>query len=540
MNSGEQRRLLAERLPFTRQTLMYGCAAVVAGTIWLWPHLLQIRHVPDRGDPVFSAWRLARFAHQLANDPLRLLDGNIFHPLPLTLTYSDATILQGFLGAPLIWAGVDPLIASNLLFLLAFPACAAAFFYLGWRITGDPRCGVIAGVLGAWYPFHGEHYSHLELQWFMFVPLAVVAALRVIVAPGFRTGAFLGVAVGCQWLASMYFGLMLATFMIPFAVVAMAWWRIRPTWRHASAMAAAVVIASAAVVPTAMPYLKTRAARGDRSPNEVAHWSAIPADYLATHRRLATYHWRDRSSNRTERELFPGVTPIALAAVGGVVAPGAVGAASIAAGGLAFDGSLGTNGVSFPSLYSYVPPFRGIRVPARFALLVGCALIILATLGVRELFARLQPSRATIACVALSVLILIDLRLSAPLVAYWPEAPAVYAEVSDDMVLAEFPRGPEIDYMYFSTRHWARLVGGYSGFMPADPELDVAFSTFPATSAVDALRARGVTHLTYNCFFERSPQRCQAHMLTLDANPGLMLVSRATWQTAEVRLYRLR
>ena len=77
---------------------------------------------------------------------------------------------------------------SNALLLLAFPACGLAFFYAAWRLTGEPDAALIAGLIGAEYPFHAEHYSHLELQWVMFTPLAIVAALRMLADPRAATG----------------------------------------------------------------------------------------------------------------------------------------------------------------------------------------------------------------------------------------------------------------------------------------------------------------------------------------------------------------
>ena len=56
----------------------------------------QARHllsVPDRGDPVFSIWRLAWVRHQLVADPRHVFDANIFYPLRATLTYSDAILV---------------------------------------------------------------------------------------------------------------------------------------------------------------------------------------------------------------------------------------------------------------------------------------------------------------------------------------------------------------------------------------------------------------------------------------------------------------
>jgi hypothetical protein len=218
-------RLAAERARFAqpppapRALKFYAAAVVLASLVWLEPHVMHPRRVPDPGDPVFSAWRLAVLAHQLAHDPRHLFDANIFYPARGTLTYSDATFLEGLVGAPLILARADPLLVANVLFLIAFPLCGLAFFYVSWRLTSDVRASFVAGILGALFPFHTEHYSHLELQYLCFVPLAILAMLRMLAAPGWRTGLAFGAAVAGQWLACMYFGVMLMTLLVPFAAV---------------------------------------------------------------------------------------------------------------------------------------------------------------------------------------------------------------------------------------------------------------------------------------------------------------------------------
>ena len=98
------------------------------------------------------------------------------------------------------------------------------------------------------------------------------------------------------------------------------------------------------------------------------------------------------------------------------------------------------------------------------------------------------------------------------------------------MVLAEFPRADhDIDYMYFSTRHWAHLIGGYSGFIPMNPAVLDAFQHFPEAGALARLRASGATHVTYNCAFEPRPWRCDSALEALDANPTLELVASERW-----------
>jgi hypothetical protein len=320
---------------------------VCLSLVWIVPHLLHLRQVPDRGDPIFSAWRLARFAHQLATDPAHLFDGNIFYPRPWTLAYSDATVLQGLIAAPFIRAGVDPLLVSNTLFLAAFPLCALAFFYSSWRLTRNEIAATIAGLLGAWYPFHADHYSHLELQWFMFCPLAFVLTLETTARPTRRSASRLGAVVALQCLASMYVGLMLITVLVPVAVLSL----VRLPRPSIQPLLSAMATIAMVILPVALflwvPYSRARASHGERAMTEIGEGSAAPGDYLKTTHRLATYRWHSRAANRPERALFPGVTPVLFGAVGLLAIPSG-GTLPLAAGAVtAFDLSLGLHGPGY-------------------------------------------------------------------------------------------------------------------------------------------------------------------------------------------------
>ena len=525
----------------TRAVWLHAAAALLGSLVWIVPHLLHPRMVPDPGDPLFSAWRIARLAHQLTTDPGHLFDGNQFYPLPLTLTYSDPTFLQGLLGAPFVLAGLDPLVVANGLTLLAFPACGLAFFYAAWRLTGDPRAALVASMIGAWYPFHAEHYPHLELHWVMFVPLAIVAALRLLAAPRWSTGLALGAAVAAQWLASMYVGVMLVSFLAPFMLVAGLGWRVRPSRQLATALLTAAAIVLPAVIGLSLPYLKSRDVRGERGPQEVSDGSARPMDYGDAHIRLVTYQWQSAKDHRRERELFPGTATLALAGLGMVPPLTAGGIATIVAGALTFDWSLGLKGLTYDDLYKRSVAHRGMRVPARFSVVVGAALALLGAFGAaRVLRLGRTPAVRGGLCAALTLAVLFDLRMDPRLATYHATIPSIYDRVTPDMILAEFPRDHDVEFMYFSTRHWARLLGGYSGFIPFDRDLEQSFGAFPAAESIERLHRRGATHLTYNCALEESSQRCAAVFEFLDGSTALELVARERWERAEVRLYRLK
>jgi hypothetical protein len=525
----------------TREMWLYAAATLLGSLVWVLPHVLHPRMVPDAGDPLFSAWRIARLAHQLVTDPRHLFDGNIFYPLPLTLTYSDSTILEGLLGTPFVLAGVDPLLVANALTLLAFPACGLAFFYAVWRLTGEPDAAFLASLVGAWYPFHAEHYSHLELQWVMFAPLAIVAGLRMLADPRVATGLRFGAAVAAQWLASMYLGVMLLSFLAPFLAVMALAWRVRPSRQVLVACAAAAAIVLPAFAGLGLPYVKSRATRGERATSEVSDGSAAPADYGKAHIRMVTYQWRGGRGHRTERELFPGTSTIALAATGMIPPFSGAAIATIVAGALTFDWSLGLKGLTYDDLFKRSSVFRGMRVPARFSVIVGAALALLAGYGAQRILrlARTPAVRAFL-CSAIALVVLFDLRMDPRLRAYRSTIPSIYSRVTPDMVLVELPVEHQVDYMYFSTRHWARLLGGYSGYPGYSVTLMDGWKAFPSAAALEHFRRAGATHLTYNCALEDRQNRCAVVFEFLEGSSALELVASERWERAEVRLYRFR
>ena len=535
-----ERARLAGPAPWSRRVSLCALTAGVGSLVWITPHLLHPRWVPDAGDPLFSAWRIARIAHQLVHDPRHLFDGNIFYPLPYTLTLSDATLLQALLGTPFVLAGADPLIVANALTMIAFPLCGLAFFYAGWRLTGDPYAGIVAGLLGAWYPFHAEHYSHLELHWVMFAPLAVVTGMRMLADPRPSTGVRFGAAVALQWLASMYLGVMLITFLAPFLLIVALGWRVGPSRRTLTALAAAIGTALPAFAGLGIPFVLAKGIRGERQRQEVQDGSALPTDYGHAHIREVSYRWQGGRGHRVERELFPGTSTLVLAAAGAVPPLSTATTAALVAGSLAFDWSLGLNGLTYDELYNLSTVYRGMRVMARFSVIVGVALVLLGAAGSARLLRRVPGRARPYLCAALALLVLFDLRMD-PRIGPIPNGiPPIYSRVTPDMVLVELPVDPQISYMYFSTFHWAHLLGGYSGFPKYGYDLMEGWKAWPSAASLDFFRKAGATHLTYNCGMEERPWRCQTAFETLDNAPGLELLASGMWLGKEARLYRFK
>jgi len=166
-------------------------------------------------------------------------------------------------------------------------------------------------------------------------------------------------------------------------------------------------------------------------------------------------------------------------------------------------------------LYSYVPGFDGLRVPARYGMLVMLFLAILAGLGAAAIERRWR--RGGIVALVLGLCVLVEAGAAPILVnGMGPEAdyvtpPAQMSQIPPvfpfiktlprDSVIAEFPFGQwtfELRYMYYSTRHWRPLINGYSGNFPLSYQLMAEALRRPTQNperAWQALAGSGATHV---------------------------------------------
>jgi hypothetical protein len=138
-------------------------------------------------------------------------------------------------------------------------------------------------------------------------------------------------------------------------------------------------------------------------------------------------------------------------------------------------------------LFAYVPGFNGVRVPARYLMVVACFLAVLVGLGAAEILARVRARSALALLAVASVVMLVEgsvvpLPTNAPLAVHgYAPTPRVlgterdmsplYQHVRDapGSVLIEFPFGePAYDILatYYAGYHRRPLVNGYSGFFP--------------------------------------------------------------------------
>jgi hypothetical protein len=442
---------------------------------------------------------------------------------------------------------VTPIVVYNLTFLAGFALSGAAMFLLVRALTQQTGAALLAGFIFAFLPYRFMHYAHLELQMAFCMPLCLLAVHRTIAGGRLIDGLLSGLFLALQCLSSWYYGIFLATFLAPLTAVLMLGRRAADASRSLRALAAGAVLAAVLVVPMALPYLSARRAVGERPLEEIQFYSATPLNYLAAHPRNTMLGGVTSDWGGQERELFMGIA-VPLIALAGLWPPLSVARIAYALGFVfAFDLSLGFNGLLYPWFHEYLLPYRGLRVPARMAMVVGLGLAVLAGYGAARIQRALtRRGAARIGFLLLGASVFVEYRSTLPLKQIPTRPPPIYDALPSDQknVLLELPLlQPDIalepTYMYFSTFYWHELVNGYSGFKP--PSYSVLLEKlqwFPDEESMEELRRRGTTHVViHERYYVAGEYTIVA--ARLDSSPNLERVASVRWRNRESRLYRL-
>jgi len=281
--------------------------------------------------------------------------------------------------------------------------------------------------------------------------------------------------------------------------------RTRRRWERA--LAAATVLAWAVTVATLFGW----SLRAHAGPLEIRMTSLPRALASSTALLVAQLALRPAFRDRARRWLLSPIGILSLLTVFAFVM--SLGPAVTAAGRVTAGWSL------YALFYRLVPGFDGLRVPARNGMIVAFGLAALGGYGAAVLARR----RSAVLLAALSGLVLAESWAAPiPVNANWTDyrqhglaplpgrlalgadTPAVYrrlAALPDSSVILELPFGEvafEARYMFYSTRHWRRLVNGYSGGSPGDYDWRAERLSDILSAPDEAWRAvaeSGATHL---------------------------------------------
>lgn len=463
-----------------------GLLFTVLAVVMTWPLVRNLGSaVANTGDPLINIWILDWDWYATLHRPLSLFHANAFYPAKYALAFSENLYGIALFLFPLRAVGVGAVGAMNVAMLAGFALSGFAAYLLGWSVTRSAAASVAAGVFYAFVPFRFSHLSQVQFVWGWPLPLLLYALLRYRRQPSRGNAALFGVMFVLNGLANIH-ALLFGSVAVAITVLI-----LRPRWRP---LLAATALAVLVLVPFLVPYWRVSKLYGmQRGVQETTQYSAVASDWLHVSQESRVYaRWLMDPAVDAERRLFPGALAIVFALVGvwaglqrslnGRREEAAATGVALTWVALGFLGSLGMHAFLHRFLFDWVPGFRAIRVPARWAIITYVGLALLVALGT----AALQRLRW-----AVVVLLLVELH-AAPL--RWQllpsEVPSVYRWLATEKTHAvlELPMRDEMaDYFYLlgATSHHQRIANGISGFDP--PEFQRLNDLSHASPISDAL-----------------------------------------------------
>ncbi len=453
------------------------------------------------------------------------------------------------LGAPLVWAGVPAVLVYSAIFWAAALSAGLAMFACARALSGSRWGGLVAAAMFVGAPLRLEHVMHLEMLWTAFLPLTVLATMRAF--EGSRRAAWaVGALVAGQFLCGIYAGVFLLTAWPVLAGVE--WLRRRGNmpWGSVWRLAAGLALAGVVIAAYAWPFQQIRAVVGDRGDEEVASHGATLGSYAMAPSFSHVWGWTSQPE-AAEKRLSPGLVGSALA-LAAFTTPAAPWVAALAVTTAAsVEASRGVQGWSYPWLRRFASPYRGLRVPARFAMVALAGLALLSAVGCGVLTRAFAARRgARVVAAALVAAIVGESAAALPVRRLPSTPPPVYAllgTMSPTVIVhlplprAEALPGAEPNFQYFAEHHQHRLVNGYSGFYPPRYlQLLARAGRFPDDDAIAAIRGMGAEYILVHEQYHPTRQAFAAAIEGLEHRADVEPVATSTDEGGAVWIYRLR
>jgi hypothetical protein len=280
-----------------------------------WPLALNLDSaVPDRGDPLLTAWIVDWVCHALTSNPLNLFHANIYHPARYALAFSENMIGIALFVVPFHLAGLPALTTLNIALILGFAFSGYGAWVLSRTITNHIPAALIGGIIYAFGSFKIAHIQHIQIVSSGWLPLLLAALLWYWRTPTTRRAALLAGAFVMNGLTSIHwllFGGFAIVVTIAFLAIAEPR-RERAFWVR---LIGALAVAGLVLVPFLIPYTLVAEEYGmKRTSGEARRGSATITAWLTPSSRSAVYgDIAAPELHLDERELFPGLLAIFLA-----------------------------------------------------------------------------------------------------------------------------------------------------------------------------------------------------------------------------------
>ncbi len=466
--------------------------------------------IPDSAEAV---WVVSWNAHQFFKNPLKILDANVVHPNPRSLTLTDHRLLPSLVGAPVIWATGNPVLAYNFVLTAGCLLAALTARRLARRLGCPPLPAWVAGALYAFSAIMVDEGLRLHMVAYGLVPLAL-ERLVAFLKTGKRRYALHWAATAIALEASSSCRALDGALLLALVTLAVLAGSPRLVARRVLTLMVIAFVALLVAAPLLTPYLTLRGARsefvrrydagGSRPPNpRTRTWLTSDSMYGA------------RQCGRTRETpgvdfVQVGLSPLALVAVAlfawarrrGPVADAALLPTHVWVPAAALFASL----LGILAFHDWLPGLGADWVAGR----LGPPLMLFVALLSARALTVLNASRIPWLVPLLVVWIPLEQLSPQPVSRRLPvgrDVPAVYRWLGAHEVqaLAEVPiqgdpliRDESLE-MYFSSFHFKPIIHGYGSFPPIlTTVLRMLADEFPSEAALQAFERVGVDTIVFH------------------------------------------
>jgi hypothetical protein len=385
----------------------------------------------DLGDPLLTTFILGWDADRIRHGLQALWDAPFYFPTAGALTLSEHLLGIAVFTAPIQWLTGNAVLAYNLAFLGSIVLSGVGGYLLTRFLWGRRDAAWLGALAFAFAPHRAMQVGHLQVLVCGWMPIALWALHRYFATWSRRAMAAFALAFALQALSNLYYMLFFSLAVAGLGAAELGRFLRARTARGADPAPSVARVAvdlgfaaaaiGAALVPVLLAYRRSLGGAGfHRTLREMINFSAVAGDYLRIPAGL--WAWSGRlSAGAAERALYPGVIAAALAVLGllSFARSDATGErigrwrwyVGLYAALLVFSVwmTLGP-GVTGPYtvLLTLVPGLDGLRVPARFVVMVALALAVLGSAGAAWVLARLRPRVALVAAAVVGAAIVAD------------------------------------------------------------------------------------------------------------------------------------
>src|SRR5262245_46822030 len=235
---------------------VYAAGAAVA----TWPMLRAgADHVISRftGDVLLVTWILSWDTHALLTHPLSLFQGNILHPAPDALTFSEHLLGQLPTFGPVWLATGNPILALNATIFLSFVLCGLFMHLVLTRWTGSELAAYSGGFAYAFAPWRMSSFHWPHLLTVQYFPLALYALDRTAATGRTRSALLAASFITLQMLCSYYEAYMMALLLGAYLAVDAMVRGSRRSAREWAALGVSVLVPIVVLAIVSIPYLRT-------------------------------------------------------------------------------------------------------------------------------------------------------------------------------------------------------------------------------------------------------------------------------------------